>query len=246
MRRRQDYFLYHNRTKSRKGFSLMEMLVTVLLMSLATLAIAAGITAAVRTYRSMTLKAEAQTLLGTAIAAVDDDFATADLSTLTIGSNKSEASFYSGNRGYEVHIHNGGDTIYMTDAMTDAGDSSSSVSSGSVSDSANGAIPIVTTKTRTQNLKLQIKDISITPSAAEGSGSNASAGNVSGGSTSAGTVSGTASTGNSGTKLSDTNPYFTYTITVLHGETVVESETVKTAVIAGYPEGTGSQGNMGE
>lgn len=242
MRRRQDYFLYHNRTKSREGFSLTEMLVTVLLMSLATLAIAAGITAAVRTYRSMTLKAEAQTLLGTAIAAVDDDFAAADLSTLTIGSDGSEASFYSGNRGYEVHIHNGGDTIYMTDA----GNSGSSVSSGSVSDSASGAIPIVTTQTRTQNLKLQIKDISITPSAEEGSESNASGGNVSGGSASAGTVSGTTPTGNSGTKLSDTNPYFTYTITVLHGETEVESEKVKTAVIAGYPAGTGSRGNMGE
>ena len=101
MRRRRGYSTNGNRIRSQKGFSLTEMLVTVLLMSLATLAIAAGVTAAVRTYRSMTLKAEAQTLLGTAIAAVDDDFASADLTTLTIGGDGNEASFFSGNRGYD-------------------------------------------------------------------------------------------------------------------------------------------------
>lgn len=208
MRRRRGYSTNGNRIRSQKGFSLTEMLVTVLLMSLATLAIAAGVTAAVRTYRSMTLKAEAQTLLGTAIAAVDDDFASADLTTLTIGGDGNEASFFSGNRGYDVHIHNDGDTIYMTDAQM-----RSSGSSTSKSTSADGAIPIVTKQTRTQNLKLQIKEISITPSAAETSGSN---------------------------------PYFTYTISVLHGDSVVESKTVKTAVIAGYPTGTGSGADAGK
>lgn len=227
MRRRRGDSMNRNRIKtikSRKGFSLMEMLVTVLLMSLATLAVAAGVTAAVRTYRRMTLKAEAQTLLGTAIAAVDDDFATADLSTLNFGSDGADVSFFSGNRGYEVHIHNEGGTIYMTDAQSSSSDPSASGSSSAI-----GAIPIVTTKTRTQNLKLQIKDISITPSAAEASG-----GNVPG--------------GDSETKLSNSNPYFTYTISVLHGDenTVVESETVKTAVIAGYPAAADSRASTGD
>ncbi len=224
MKRRRGYSTNRNRIKSRKGFSLTEMLVTVLLMSLATLAVAAGVTAAVRTYRSMTLKAEAQTLLGTAIASVDDDFASADLSTLTIGEN--EASFFSGNRGYEVHIHNDGDTIYLTDAQSSSPDSDNSKSA-----SASGAIPIVTTKTRTQNLKLQIKDISITPSASETSGVDKTGGGT--------------PAGNAETKLSDSNPYFTYTISVLHGSNEVESETVKTAVIAGYPTGTDSRSDTG-
>lgn len=235
MRRRRGYSTNSNRIRSQKGFSLAEMLVTVLLMSLATLAIAAGVTAAVRTYRSMTLKAEAQTLLGTAIAAVDDDFASADLSTLTIGGDGSEASFFSGNRGYDVHIHNDGDTIYMTDAQMRSFGSSTSKST-----SADGAIPIVTKQTRTQNLKLQIKEISITPSAAETSGRNDS------GSSASGSMSDNGSAGSSEAKLSDSNPYFTYTISVLHGDSVVESKTVETAVIAGYPTGTGSGADAGK
>ena len=227
MKRRRGYSTNRNRIKSRKGFSLTEMLVTVLLMSLATLAVAAGVTAAVRTYRSMTLKSEAQTLLGTAIASVDDDFASADLSTLSIGEGGNEASFFSGNRGYEVHIHNEGDTIYLTDAQGSSSDSEDSKSA-----SVSGAIPIVTTKTRTQNLKLQIKDISITPSASETSGADK--------------TDGGAPAGNAETKLSDSNPYFTYTITVLHGNDKVESETVKTAVIAGYPTSTDSRSDTGK
>ncbi|MCC6093855.1 MAG: hypothetical protein LIV24_02345 [Eubacterium sp.] len=210
----------NNRIKSASGFSLTEMLVTVLLMSLATLAIAAGITAAVRTYREMTLKADAQTLLGTAIAAIDDDFATADLSTLQIdsdtdGSSKAaEVSFFSGNRGYSVHIHNDADTVYVTDADTGtdgASGSGGTSGTGSSADTtgtsdATGAIPLVTAKTRTLNLRLQISDISITP----------------------------ARTKDNSKTVQAFNPYFTYTMTVYKGDKKIESETVRTAVIGGY------------
>ncbi|MGN0361253.1 MAG: type II secretion system protein J [Bilifractor sp.] len=209
------------RTKLSAGFSLTEMLVTVLLMSLATLAIAAGITAAVRTYREMTLKADAQTLLGTAIAAIDDDFASADLSTLSLGSSgsngsgASEVSFFSGNRGYSVHIHNDADTIYVTDAVAETdGTSGSSGSSGTTAADkagANGAIPLVTTRTRTLNLRLQISDISITPAPSKDTSGK-----------------------DDSQTLQNVNPYFTYTITVYKDQKKIESETVRTAVIGGY------------
>lgn len=189
-----------NRTKGSAGFTLTEMLAAVLLMSLTTLAVAAGITAAVRTYREMTLKAEAQTLLGTAVAAIDDDFASADLSTLSIGDSGSGVSFFSGNRGYLVHIHNDGDTIYVTDKTNST--SEPDADSGTASADGAGAIPLVTARTRTLNLQLRISDISITP---------AQSGDV-----------------------QESNPYFTYTISVYKDQKEIESETVNTAVIAGY------------
>lgn len=56
--------------RSEKGMTLSETLVAVLIMSLVTMAIAAGVTAGSRVYNRMRIKAEAQTLLSTNVDAL--------------------------------------------------------------------------------------------------------------------------------------------------------------------------------
>lgn len=58
--------------RSEEGMTLSETLAAVLIMSLVTLAIAAGVTAGSRVYNEMRVKAEAQTLLSTNVAALSD------------------------------------------------------------------------------------------------------------------------------------------------------------------------------
>lgn len=64
--------MFRNKVKSEEGASLGEMLVTVLIMSLVTLAIASGVTAGIRVYHRITQRAEAETLLATNVAAVSE------------------------------------------------------------------------------------------------------------------------------------------------------------------------------
>lgn len=56
----------------RRGASLAEMLVTVLIMSLVMLAITGGIAAAVRSYRTISLESDARTLLATSVTALSE------------------------------------------------------------------------------------------------------------------------------------------------------------------------------
>lgn len=141
-----------NKIRQKAGFSLTEMLATVLIMSLVTLAIAGGITTAVRVYRQITLKADAQTLLATSIAALNTDLASADISGLAVQKDADgnpvendhtytpsgdSMKFYSVDRGYAVNIHNG------------EGDQAGQIM---VTDS----IPLVSARTRTFDLHNQI------------------------------------------------------------------------------------------
>lgn len=57
---------------SEKGMTLSETLAAVLIMSLVTLAIAAGVTAGSRVYSGVQMKAEGQTILSTNVAALSD------------------------------------------------------------------------------------------------------------------------------------------------------------------------------
>lgn len=56
-----------------RGVTLAEMLVTVLLMSIVLAAVTAGVTTSLRLYREIRKKADAQTLLSTAVMAVSEN-----------------------------------------------------------------------------------------------------------------------------------------------------------------------------
>ncbi|WP_130836549.1 PulJ/GspJ family protein [Lachnoclostridium sp. Marseille-P6806] len=61
------------------GFSLMELMVTVLLVSLLALTVGGGVTVVQRAYRAVTLRANAQTLLSSTITAMQEKLRYADV-----------------------------------------------------------------------------------------------------------------------------------------------------------------------
>lgn len=133
------------------GFSLTELLATIAIMSLVTLAIAAGSVTAVRVYKQVSIKANAQTLLATSITAMSDEFEHAvvddaesektEKKAITIDGDKKGCSFLSEKRGVEIKISNNStDGIYVN---------------------AQASLPLVTKKTNTYDLYTEVSDISV-------------------------------------------------------------------------------------
>lgn len=121
-----------------KGFTLTEVLTTVVLVGLMSTAVAAGVAAAIRSYNSIRLKADAQTLLGTAVSAM-----TVDMSPATdVRVEGGNVIFYSGYRGYSMCYRNS-----ATDGILVA-------PAGNVSDIP--AIPLLTQSTQTLGLYTRI------------------------------------------------------------------------------------------
>lgn len=89
---------------SKSGFSLTEMLVTVLLMTIVLSAVTGGIEAARRAYQSVRLKADAQMLLATTITEVSAELERAK--DLQVNSDQSIGEFYSERRGGYVQFEN--------------------------------------------------------------------------------------------------------------------------------------------
>lgn len=133
------------------GFSLTELLAVIAIMSLVTLAIAAGAVTAVRVYKQLSIKANAQTLLATSITAMSDEFEHAvvddaesektEKKAITIDGDKKGCSFLSEKRGVEIKISNNStDGIYVN---------------------AQASLPLVTKKTNTYDLYTEVSDISV-------------------------------------------------------------------------------------
>ncbi|NLC75578.1 MAG: prepilin-type N-terminal cleavage/methylation domain-containing protein [Clostridiales bacterium] len=133
------------------GFSLTELLAVIAIMSLVTLAIAAGAVTAVRVYKQVSIKANAQTLLATSITAMSDEFEHAvvddaesektEKKAITIDGDKKGCSFLSEKRGVEIKISNNStDGIYVN---------------------AQASLPLVTKKTNTYDLYTEVSDISV-------------------------------------------------------------------------------------
>ncbi|MDD3218403.1 MAG: prepilin-type N-terminal cleavage/methylation domain-containing protein [Lachnospiraceae bacterium] len=92
---------------SQKGFTLSEMLMSVLVMLLATLIIAGGVTAVRSAYINITLKADAQTLLSTTISAMEDDLRYAqNINISNIEDGTTTVAFDSPSRGYNMYFLN--------------------------------------------------------------------------------------------------------------------------------------------
>lgn len=115
-----------SKLQNTKGFTLSEMLMTVLLISLVGMAITGGIVAARNVYQRISLRADAQTLLATTVSALTEDLASvtsctdADGKDVVQGEDKSKnvvvdligkdaknIYLYAGSRGYKMQYKNG-------------------------------------------------------------------------------------------------------------------------------------------
>lgn len=72
---------FMQKLKSRKGVSLGEVLVSVLILSLATMAVVAGVQAALRVYNRVRLQTDAETMMSTAINTISADLYQAENQT---------------------------------------------------------------------------------------------------------------------------------------------------------------------
>ncbi len=100
----------------RSGASLAEMLVTVLIMSFVMIAITGGIAAAVRSYRTISLEADARTLLATSITALSEKIektrapeGSGEAAITVSGDGTIDLAYYEGS-GTSVQIENNGES----------------------------------------------------------------------------------------------------------------------------------------
>lgn len=89
---------------NRKGFSISELLMVVLILSLLTVILGSGFMVVKNSYEKITVKAEAQTLLSTTITKVTDEFRFAKYIN---AEDPKAVKFTSGNLGYEIWFENG-------------------------------------------------------------------------------------------------------------------------------------------
>lgn len=123
--------------KSQQGFSLSEMLLAVLIVALTMGFIGGGITVIKDAYFKITLRAEAQTLLSTTVAAISLELRSADEIQEQVSEIDENTywSFYNIQRGYRIYFENINENIYIRTV----GNSSS-------------LIPILTEQTKTNGL----------------------------------------------------------------------------------------------
>ena len=104
-----DWKTLKTKLRARQGFTLSELLITVVLVGLITLAIAGGIGMVSRSYTKVVDRADAETLLATTLNKMQDElcFARVDLETPTGTDNW---SFISGVSGLRIKFNKGTDT----------------------------------------------------------------------------------------------------------------------------------------
>ena len=148
-----------SRLRNTKGFTLSETLMTVVLIGLVTMAMAGGIVAARNVYRRISLRADAQTLLGTTVSAITEDLSS--VTSCDFGSflqnsgteiapkaDGTGAYYYARSRGYSMRYVNG------TDKNNEKGIQVQSQSGVS--------IPLLPHKVQTRDLHAYIASISVT------------------------------------------------------------------------------------
>lgn len=130
---------------NKKGFSLSELLMVVLILSLLVIIIGSGMGVVKDAYEKVTLKAEAQTLMATTIEKVRDEFRFAReiQANQVIQGTITATTFISGNNGLKVYFVN--DEANMGITMVTA--------TGETKQSA----PVVTDRTMTNDLTTSIK-----------------------------------------------------------------------------------------
>lgn len=122
--------------QSKKGFSISEMLMAVLILTLTLSFLGGGIVVVKAAYEKITLRAEARTLLSTSISAVSNEIQHSQ----DIKNVDGHWSFYSTQRGYRIYFDNMDHNIYV---KTETGEE----------------IPLLTEKTITSGLIPTIENI---------------------------------------------------------------------------------------
>lgn len=130
--------------KSQHGFSLSEMMLAVLIIALTMGFIGGGITVVKDAYLRITLRAEAQTLLSTAVSAISVELRNADeIQEQILESGESTYwTFYNVQRGYRIYFENTQKNIYIR----------------TVEDSPS-LIPLLTNQTKTNGLVPKIEEL---------------------------------------------------------------------------------------
>lgn len=123
-----------NKLQSKHGFSLVEMLTAVLILALMLSFLGGGIVVVKNAYENITLKAEARTLLSTAITSISTELQQAKDIQNKVGTNGTYISFYNTGREYRMSLQNKNDNIYI------------------VPDVGTETIPLLTDKTITNEL----------------------------------------------------------------------------------------------
>lgn len=102
--------------RSNKGFSLSELLVTLVLVGLISLAMAGGIGMIVRSYTKVVDRADAEQLLSTTVSRITDELSYAraySIEPVTVSTDKKSVDFVSGLTGMRVRIMTDGETMHM-------------------------------------------------------------------------------------------------------------------------------------
>ena len=135
------------------GFTLGEVLVTVLLVGLLTLAVAAGIGVAVKAYGSIKQATEANALMGNAVTAVQDELRFA-------------YAFDSSVRGYRLYLANDANTITVNGVNAANPEGTADPLPGTVDTVA--ALPLLNTDTSGTGASVQLDSLTWNPDPAGG------------------------------------------------------------------------------
>lgn len=104
---------HEKQNRKKAGFTLAEMLLTVLLLTIVLGGLTSAIAAAVNVYNRVRIRSEAEVLLSTAADAVSADLSTAR--NIKLGSDKKTVkSFFSDLRGYQMTYGTEEETHYIT------------------------------------------------------------------------------------------------------------------------------------
>ena len=124
------------------GFTLTELLVAMLILSMTVLCIGGGIVVAKTSYDTISRKSESQLLLSTAILTINRELRAAT----NIKDSSGTISFFQQERGYPISMSNSQDTdttIYIS----------------AIQDENMTKIPLVNEKMNSNSLVLQMKDL---------------------------------------------------------------------------------------
>ena len=100
------------RLKSEQGFTVVEMLLALFILSLIMTVIGGGVTVVKSSYEKITLKAEAQVLVSTFVTAINDELRQAEHIEQKESNQEQYWSFYHAKKGYRMYFVNKNNNIY--------------------------------------------------------------------------------------------------------------------------------------
>ncbi|HIS62459.1 MAG TPA: prepilin-type N-terminal cleavage/methylation domain-containing protein [Candidatus Scybalomonas excrementigallinarum] len=127
--------------KSDQGFTLVEMVLALFILSLIVTVIGGGVTVVKSAYEKITLQAEAQVLVSTFVTAINDELRQAEHIEQKESNHEQYWSFYHAKKGYRMYFVNKNNNIYYKTEIS------------------TNERPLVSDKTITNGLLPQIEDL---------------------------------------------------------------------------------------